>query len=79
MLGGTLSTGGKGSITGTALAAIIICILRYGLPLCFGISNQNLDLPIGIMLVVVVALRAYFAQGKRPVFRRKEKDCAVPK
>lgn len=79
VLGGTLSTGGKGSIFGTALAAIIICILRYGLPLCFGISNQNLDLPIGIMLVVVVAIRAYFAKGKRPMLRRKEKDCVVPK
>ena len=79
VLGGTLSTGGKGSILGTALAAIVICILRYGLPLCFGISNQNLDLPIGIMLVVVVAIRAYFAKGKRPMLRRKEKDCVVPK
>ena len=57
VLGGTLSTGGKGNIIGTALAAIVICILRYGLPLCFGVSTQNLDLPIGVMLVLVVSVR----------------------
>ena len=54
VLGGTLNTGGKGSILGTVLASLIICILRYGLPLCFGVSTQNLDLPVGIILVLVV-------------------------
>ena len=54
VLGGTLNTGGKGSILGTVLASLIICILRYGLPLCFGVSTQNLDLPVGIILVMVV-------------------------
>lgn len=54
VLGGTLNTGGKGSILGTVLATLIICILRYGLPLCFDVSTQNLDLPVGIVLVVVV-------------------------
>lgn len=57
VLGGTLSTGGKGSILGTVLASLAICILRYGLPLCFHVSTQNLDLPVGIMLVVVVVGR----------------------
>lgn len=57
VLGGTLSTGGKGSIIGTALAALVICLLRYGLTLCFGISNQNLDLPVGVMLLLVVSGR----------------------
>ena len=54
VLGGTLNTGGKGSILGTVLASLIICILRYGLPLCFDVSTQNLDLPVGIILVLVV-------------------------
>ena len=54
VLGGTLSTGGKGSIFGTVLASLMICIMRYGLPLCFGIKTQSLDLPIGIMLLIVV-------------------------
>ena len=54
VLGGTLNTGGKGSIPGTVLASLIICLLRRGLTLCFGVSNQNLDLPVGIILVIVV-------------------------
>jgi len=29
--------------------------------------------------VVVVAVRAYFAQGKRPMIRKKEKECATPR
>ena len=62
VLGGTLNTGGKGSIIGTVLASLIICILRYGLPLCFGVSTQNLDLPIGLILVVVVLGREIAGQ-----------------
>lgn len=61
VLGGTLSTGGKGSVIGTALAAIIIGLLRFGMPLCFGINKQYLDIPIGVLLVVVVVGRAVFS------------------
>ena len=64
VLGGTLSTGGKGSIIGTALASLVICIMRFGLPICFGVSTQNLDLPIGIMLVVIIAGRAIASKVK---------------
>jgi len=74
VLGGTLNTGGKGSILGTVLASLIICILRYGLPLCFGVSTQNLDLPVGIILVVVVLGREI--AGKRMIstlFKRLKK------
>lgn len=62
VLGGTLNTGGKGSILGTVLASIIICLLRYGLPLCFGVSTQNLDLPIGIVLLVIVLGREIYGR-----------------
>ena len=62
VLGGTLNTGGKGSILGTVLASLIICILRYGLPLCFGVSTQNLDLPVGVILVLVVLGREIAGQ-----------------
>ena len=58
VLGGTLSTGGKGSVIGTALAAVAITLLRFGMPLCFGINKQYLDIPIGVLLVVVVVGRA---------------------
>lgn len=63
VLGGTLNTGGKGTILGTVLASLIICILRYGLPLCFGVSTQNLDLPVGIILVLVVLGREIAGRG----------------
>lgn len=58
VLGGTLSTGGKGSIVGTALASIAIGLLRFGMPLCFKVNTQYLDIPIGVLLVVVVVGRA---------------------
>ena len=58
VLGGTLSTGGKGSAIGTALAAVSISLLRFGMPLCFGVNKQYLDIPIGVLLVVVVVGRA---------------------
>ena len=64
---------GKGSIIGTVLASLIICILRYGLPLCFGVSTQNLDLPIGLILVVVVLGREIAGQHMLSrLFKRKK-------
>ena len=74
VLGGTLNTGGKGSILGTVLASLIICILRYGLPLCFGVSTQNLDLPVGIILVLVVLGREIAGQHMlSDLFKRLKK------
>ena len=58
VLGGTLSTGGKGSILGTSLAALVIGLLRFGLPLCFKVSQQYLDIPVGMILLVVVIGRS---------------------
>lgn len=58
VLGGTLSTGGKGSIIGTALATFAIAFLRFGLPLCFKVSTQYLDIPVGILLVAVIVARS---------------------
>ena len=54
VLGGTLSTGGKGSVVGTALAAIIIGVLKFGLPLSFKVPQQYLDIPVGALLLIVV-------------------------
>lgn len=58
VLGGTLSTGGKGNVVGTALASMVIGLLRFGLPLCFKIGTQYLDIPVGILLLVVVLGRS---------------------
>lgn len=59
VLGGTLSTGGKGSVLGTALAALAIGLLRFGMPLCFKVNAQYLDIPVGVLLVVVIVGRAF--------------------
>ncbi len=58
VLGGTLSTGGKGSVIGTALAALVIGVLRFGLPLCFKINTQYLDIPVGLLLLIVIICRS---------------------
>lgn len=54
VLGGTLTTGGKGSVIGTALASLIIAVLKFGMPLSFKVNTQYLDIPIGILLVLIV-------------------------
>lgn len=68
VLGGTLSTGGKGSVLGTSLAAVVIGILRFGLPLCFKMSQQYLDIPVGLILLIVVIGRS-IANNPRLVAR----------
>lgn len=68
VLGGTLSTGGKGSVPGTALAAVVIGTLRFGLPLCFKVSQQYLDIPAGLLLLAVVTGRAVL---NNPVLKTK--------
>lgn len=56
VLGGTSNLGGKGGIIGTALAAIVIGIMRFGLVMS-GLCTQYLDIPIGLLLIVAVASR----------------------
>lgn len=73
VLGGTLSTGGKGSVPGTALAAIAIGTLRFGLPLCFKVSQQYLDIPVGILLLVIIIGRAVFSNPRFKTFLMKNK------
>lgn len=64
VLGGTLNTGGKGSIIGTALAAVVIGLLKFGLPLCFKVSTQYLDIPVGMLLLAVVVGRSLVGNPK---------------
>ena len=40
------------------VAAIAITLVRFGMPLCFNIHKQYLDIPIGVLLVAVVVGRA---------------------
>jgi AI-2 transport system permease protein len=71
VLGGTAITGGKGSIVGTALAAIVIGLLRFGLQMT-GVSTQYLDIPVGLMLIIAVAIRGASLYVKRPVLAKKK-------
>lgn len=59
VLGGTLSTGGIGSIAGTFLSGLILAIFRFGMTISFGVSAQYLDVPIGILLLIVVIIQTF--------------------
>ena len=76
VLGGTSNLGGKGGIIGTALAAIVIGIMRFGLVMS-GLSTQYLDIPIGLLLIVAIASRTVFSdtklvRGVSNLFKKKE-------
>ena len=72
VLGGTAITGGKGSVIGTALAAIVIGLLRFGLQMA-GVSTQYLDIPVGLLLIAAVAARGAGAYMQRKPSSRKQK------
>ena len=54
VLGGTLITGGKGGVVGTALASIIVGFMQIGLQMA-GMSTQYIGLATGVLLIVSVA------------------------
>ena len=62
VLGGTANTGGKGHVVGTALAAVVIGIMRFGLSMS-GVSTQYLDIPVGILLIMSLILRSLIDGG----------------
>lgn len=74
VLGGTLSTGGKGSVIGTALASLVIGILRFGLPLCFKVNTQYMDIPVGALLLIVVIGRAIVSRPETAALLKKWKS-----
>ncbi len=54
VLGGTLITGGKGGVFGTAIASIIVGFLQVGLQMG-GVSTQYIGLATGLLLIISVA------------------------
>ncbi|MCL2608465.1 MAG: ABC transporter permease [Treponema sp.] len=56
VLGGTSIFGGRGGVVGTALAALIIGVMRSGLSMV-GIFPQHQDIPVGILLIAVLGIR----------------------
>ena len=77
VLGGTSNLGGSGGVIGSALAALAVGLLRIGLSLN-GLSTQYLDIPVGILLVVTVAIRFAGTNPKlRRLFSRKRRQTVV--
>ena len=72
-IAGIVLTAGKGNVIGTALASLVIGLLRFGLPLCFKIGTQYLDIPVGILLLAVVVGRAMAANPAMAGFFAKLK------
>lgn len=58
VLGGTSITGGKGGVAGTALASVIVGILRFGLQMA-GVSSQYISVAVGLLLIIAVAMRSF--------------------
>lgn len=75
VLGGTLITGGKGSIIGTVLASIFIGLMQYGLQMT-GLTNEQSNVVIGIILILSVIMRHFklhqFTLGKRKNLHKGE-------
>lgn len=73
VLGGTLSTGGKGSVLGTAVAAVVIGILRFGLVISFRVPQQYLEIPVGLLLLTVIVGRSFISEKYRIRFFKKDR------
>jgi AI-2 transport system permease protein len=82
VLGGTSTIGGRGTVAGTALAALVIGVMRFGLSMT-GVNTQYQDIPVGILLIVAVGMRGlasglprgFFVQRLRiPVVNRVNKE-----
>ena len=81
VLGGTSNLGGKGTIVGTALASLVIGVLRFGLSMA-GVNTQYLDIPVGVLLVLSVAMRSVSGNDKiaslmQRVLRKKKQPQAA--
>ncbi len=70
VLGGTLITGGKGSIVGTVLASIFVGIMQYGLQMT-GLTNEQSNVVIGMILILSVIMR-HFKLQKLTMRKQKE-------
>ena len=73
VLGGTSNLGGKGSVAGTALAAMVIGVLQFGLSMS-GLSTQYFDVPVGLLLVITVAGRGMASSGAAANLWRRFRD-----
>lgn len=76
VLGGTAITGGKGGVIGTALASVVVGIMRFGLQMA-GVSSQYISVAVGLLLIFAVALRSISFKAKFNF--KKSTTMSIPK
>ncbi len=64
VLGGISNTGGRGNVIGTALAAVVIGIMRFGLSMN-GVDTQYLDIPVGLLLIASLVIRTFIEKNHK--------------
>jgi simple sugar transport system permease protein len=64
IIGGTLMTGGEGTVIGALIGALFLGILNDGLILK-GVSSNYLDLYLGIAILVAMAINVYVGRVRR--------------
>lgn len=69
ILGGTLVSGGKGNLTGTLAAAILIAVIKNGLNLS-NVNSYYQQLVIGIILVLALMVNGMKTIKNERQFRR---------
>jgi simple sugar transport system permease protein len=71
VIGGTLLTGGYGTVIGAALGALIFGVVQQGLFFA-GVESSLFRVFLGIILLVAVILNTYIRRG-RPNFSRRQR------
>ncbi len=78
VLGGTLITGGKGSVIGTLLATFVLGFMKFGLQMA-RVPTQYTNIPTGVLLIIASLIGAlsgnsYFRSRLKLVFNRPKKS-----
>lgn len=76
VLGGTAITGGKGGVIGTALASVVVGIMRFGLQMA-GMSSQYISVAVGLLLICAVAMRGISFKGKARYENKNNNNCST--
>ncbi len=61
IIGGTLMTGGSGTVVGALIGALFLGILQDGLVIK-GVSANYVDLYLGIAIIIAMAFNVYVAR-----------------
>jgi simple sugar transport system permease protein len=64
IIGGTLMTGGEGTVAGALIGAIFLGVLQDGLTIG-GVSSNWLDLSFGIAILVAMTIGVYVQRVRR--------------